>query len=164
MTIQVASRIVSDERRNGRAGWVHVEIVFTDDTDPTFRLVACPSFEALAGEDAAVRLAAKVAQETADLATFEIARNVREISAKGSLATPRLRASTLAQNAAAVRAAYQTASDIDAVMIGDYLSTLSDARLQTAFSLTAGQVTTLRTNKLTPAATAAANLRASTGQ
>jgi len=35
--------------------------------------------------------------------------------------------------------------------------------LQTLFGLTAGQVTTLRNQKLTPAASAAATIRAATG-
>jgi hypothetical protein len=49
-------------------------------------------------------------------------------------------------------------------MIGDFLSSLTDGQLQTIFSMTAGQVTTLRSTKLTPAATAAATIRAATGQ
>jgi hypothetical protein len=48
-------------------------------------------------------------------------------------------------------------------MIGDFLSTLTNAQLQTLFSMTSGQVTTLRSSKLTPAASAAATIRAATG-
>ena len=48
-------------------------------------------------------------------------------------------------------------------MIGDFLASLTDTQLRNAFSMTAGQVTTLRTNKLTPATNAATTIRATTG-
>jgi hypothetical protein len=94
----------------------------------------------------------------------EIAANVAAVTANGSLATISLVYSTAAENRAAGRLAYQNATRTDAIMIGDFLSSLTDGQLQTIFSMTAGQVTTLRSNKLTPAATLAASIRAAVGQ
>lgn len=108
-------------------------------------------------------LAAYAVTLAADITAREIARNVADVLANGSLASPTLNYSTAAANFAALRAAYQTATRVDAIMIGDFLSTLTDAQLQTAFGLTSGQVTTLRANKLTPAANAAATIRAAAG-
>ena len=97
------------------------------------------------------------------LQSAEIDTNITQISQFGSLASPSFLQSTIAQNAAALRAAYATATQYQAIMIADFLSTKTDAQLQAAFSLTAGQVTTLRTNKLTPAAAEAASIRATIG-
>jgi len=99
-----------------------------------------------------------------NLRDAEIAYNVLTIISVGSLASPTLVYSTAAQNFAALRAAYKDATQVQAVMIGDFLNTLTDAQLQNAFNLTAAQVTSLRTNKLQPAATLAAQVRATAGQ
>lgn len=93
----------------------------------------------------------------------EIDRNLQQIKSLGSLAAVTLVASTAAQNASALRAAYATASKLEAIMIGDYLSTLTDTQLQNAFGLTPTQVTNLRTNKLTPAASTASTIRSAVG-
>jgi hypothetical protein len=49
------------------------------------------------------------------------------------------------------------------VMVGDYLNTLTNNQLATAFNITTGEAATLRTNKLEPAATIASGIRAATG-
>lgn len=116
------------------------------------------------GETVATFLAGQVALIAAALRAYEISQNIAEIVALGELATPRLLYSTAAQNFAVLREAYQTAARIEAVMMADFLSSLSNAQLQAAFGMTAGQVTTLRTNKLTPAAALADQIRASAGQ
>ena len=57
------------------------------------------------------------------------------------------------------------ATQLQAVLIGDLRADLTRRPAGgRAFSLAAGQVATLRTNKLTPAATLAASIRASAGQ
>lgn len=117
-----------------------------------------------AAADAAAALAAFAIQLAADLIVMEILSNIADVTSNGSLATISLVYSTAAQNRAAGRAAYQNSTRVEAVMIGDFLSSLTDGQLQTIFSMTAGQVTTLRTNKLTPAATTAAAIRAAAGQ
>lgn len=98
------------------------------------------------------------------LELYEVRANISGVTSLGSLFSPTFVYSTVAESVAALRLAYQAASNIQAVMIGDFLSSRTDVQLQTAFGLTAGQVTTLRTNKLTPAANIAASIRANTGQ
>ncbi len=154
--------VQSDMRNVGKSGLVIGSIVFNDGNGKTETQQV--TFEALAGEDALTRLNAMTAARQARRVALEIERNIADVTANGSLATPVLVLSTAAANFAALRTAYQTATKVEAIMIGDFLSTLTDAQLQNAFSLTAGQVTTLRTNKLTPAASAAATIRAAAGQ
>lgn len=114
--------------------------------------------------DAVSQLSADATQLIADLAAGEINTNVNAVISLGSLASPTLQYSSATQNFAALRLAYATATQTQAVMIGDFLNTLTDTQLQNAFGLTAAQVTTLRTNKLQPAATLAASIRSTTGQ
>lgn len=114
--------------------------------------------------DASAALAAYATQLALDIVAAEIAMNIAGVMVNGSLATISLVYSTAAQNRTAGRAAYLNAARVEAIMIGDFLSSLTDAQLQTIFSMTAGQVTTLRTNKLTPAATSASAIRAAAGQ
>jgi hypothetical protein len=114
--------------------------------------------------DANAAMTARVPIINGDLTAGEIGANVAAVTALGSVAVPTFVYSTVPTNVAALRAAYATATHEQAVMIGDYLSSLTDAQLETAFGLTAGQVATLRTNKLTPAATLAASIRAAAGQ
>jgi hypothetical protein len=116
------------------------------------------------GTDINAALANYVTILLAQLSADEIAANLLKVTTLGSLASVSLVYSTAAANASALRTAYATATQTQSAMIGDYLNTLTSQQLQTAFGLTSGQVTTLRTNKLTPAATLASSIRASTGQ
>jgi leucyl aminopeptidase (aminopeptidase T) len=113
--------------------------------------------------DAAALMAARVASINADLTAREIAANIAAVSTLGSQAVPTFSYSTTAQNVAALRAAYASATQTQAIFTGEYLGSLTDAQLQSAFGLTAGQVTTLRANKLTSATTAANTIRAASG-
>lgn len=106
----------------------------------------------------------RVASINETLRATEIITNIAAILADGQLATTSLNYSTAAENFAALRFAYQTATRTEAIFIGDFLSSLTNNQLATAFGITLAQVTTLRTNKLTPAAAAATTIRASTGQ
>lgn len=117
-----------------------------------------------AGENETNFLATYEAAFDAAQTQAEIASNISSVETIGSLATPTFQYSTVAANVAALRAAYAVATQLQAVMMGDYLNSLTDAQLEAAFGLTATQVTTLRTNKLGPAATLAASIRASAGQ
>ena len=116
-----------------------------------------------AADNLAAALAAHAVTLVEILRQREITSNIADILINGSLATITLQHSTAAQNRTALRDAYRTATRTEAIMIGDYLNTLTDAQLQTVFSMTAGQVNTLRTNKLAPAASAADTIRAATG-
>lgn len=117
-----------------------------------------------AGENVADYINAAASAFAGRLSDAEIATNVADVLANGSLATPSLKFSTAADNFAALRVAYATATQLQAVMIGDFLNTLTNAQLAAAFGITAGQAATLRTNKLAPAAALATSIRASAGQ
>ena len=118
---------------------------------------------AAVGADANAVMAARVARILEQLEAAEIEANVSAVLARGSEAVTSLDYSTAAQNFAVLRVAYQTATRVQAVMIGDFLSSLTDAQLRTAFSMTQTQVNNLRANKLTPAANLATSIRATTG-
>lgn len=117
-----------------------------------------------ASDDRTALMTNRVPLLNAQLTALEIANNLSAVTSLGSLASPTFVYSTAAQNVVALRAAYQAATDRQAIFIGDFLSTLTSGQLQAAFGLTAGQVTTLQANKLTPAAALAANLRTVVGQ
>ena len=116
------------------------------------------------GFDTAAHLTASAVQLIADLTAAEINDNVSQVLALGSLANPVLAFSVASDNFAALRTAYATATQLQAVMIGDFLNTLTNGQLATAFGITTGQASTLRTNKLAPAASLATSVRASVGQ
>lgn len=109
-------------------------------------------------------LAAYAAGLPESLKQQEITENVREVTSRGSLATYTTVHSTVNQNLAALRDAYRNSLRVEAIMIGDFLSSLTNAQLQSIFNMTAGAVTTLRANKLTPAATAATDIRNASGE
>lgn len=154
----VASVIESISLQKDGRSWVHE--IHTDQVALKYER----SYLADAGFDTAAALASYATQLVSDTRLGEIGKNLADVSINGSLATPTTVYSTAAQNFTALRAVYQFATQVQAIMIGDFLNTLTDLQLQNAFSITAGQVTTLRTNKLTPAASAAATIRASVGQ
>lgn len=109
-------------------------------------------------------LVAHAAQLLASLVNVELYNALTMIAQDGSLATfPPLKYATLADIQTELRAFYSTATMLEAVMIGDYLNSRTDAVLRNLFGFTQPQVNTLRTNKLVPAATIAANVRASAG-
>jgi len=115
------------------------------------------------GHDYAAHLAAAATQLLLDLAATEATSNLDLIDHFGSTATLAFAFSTVAQTVTAVRAAYANALRTQALMLGDYLAAQTDAALQTAFAMTALQVTTLRANKLTGTVALAAAIRAETG-
>lgn len=130
----------------------------------------------IAGDgDANAQLTSHATELAANLRDAEIFRNVffagyghaasppTGIIVLGSEAVPILVHSTVAQNATALRMAYQTATRLEAVMIGDFLNTLTNGQIANAFNITTGQAATLRTNKLEPAAAIAADIRAEAG-
>jgi hypothetical protein len=124
-------------------------------------------FDADGGPNFAASMVTATALVEDDIAGWangaEIERNINSIKSLGSLAAVTLVASTAAQNASALRLAYAAATKLEAIMMGDYLSILTDTQLQNAFGLTPTQVTNLRVNKLTPAANTASAIRAAIG-
>jgi hypothetical protein len=156
--VAITSSVIAeiDVQRDGRR-WVHE--VHTDQLGLKYDR----NYLAQAADDLNAALAAYAIVLAASIQADEIASNVAQTLGLGSLATHALHYSTAAQNLAALRLAYRDATKSEAIMVGDFLSSLADVQLQTAFGLTAAQVTALRASKLTPAATAATTIRASTG-
>lgn len=113
--------------------------------------------------DAEAVMAARVNGIETGLRDGEIANNVAQAFQQGSLAVTTRDYSSVAENASAFREAYHTATSFEAMMMGDLLATLTDGQLRNAFNITQEQVVTIRANKLTPAAEAAAEMRAMTG-
>jgi hypothetical protein len=118
---------------------------------------------AAADTDVQAVMQARVPQIELDLMTGEIAGNVADISRNGKFAKPSLNYSLAIDNGFAVKAAYDTAIQVEAVMMGDYFNTLSDEQLMLIFQLPVEQVSALRTDRLEPAAALAATLRAEAG-
>jgi hypothetical protein len=118
---------------------------------------------AQAADDLDSALAAYALRLLDELRDAEIARNVGNVLANGREAETTTVYSTAMQNINALRVAYQSASRTEAIFIGDFLGSLTDAQIRAAFDITQGQVTTLRTNKLTPAENAANTIRAASG-
>lgn len=116
------------------------------------------------GADLNVNLAQHAVDIGDALDKGEVQANISAVLAFGSLAAPTLVYSTAGTNFAALRVAYLSATQFQAVMIGDYLNTLTNGQLATAFGITTGQAGTLRTNKLAPAAALATSIRATVGQ
>ena len=113
--------------------------------------------------DAVSALSAYAVQLAASIKQAEIDRNVREIVTYGSLAQTILNWSTVNENFAALREYYRTATQVEAIMAGDFLSARTDTQLKSLFGYTQVQADNLRTNKLTPAAQAAASIRSASG-
>lgn len=115
-------------------------------------------------DDITAFLATYAAALLQTLQAAEIADRLARIIQDGSLATvPALRFAVLADVRAGLRQAYQFATRSEAIMIGDYLNSLTDTQLRGLFSMTAAQVTNLRTDRLAPAASAATQIRAASG-
>lgn len=108
-------------------------------------------------------LATSAANIIPQVAILEIASNMASVATFGSLAAPQFNFSTVAANVAALRIIYAGASQAQAIMIGDFLNSLSNAQLQSAFGLTGQQVTNLRANTLSPAAVQATQIRSAVG-
>ena len=122
------------------------------------------SYLGAAGTNAASVMAGRVASIDAGLVSDEISSNLAAILADGRNAVVTVVYATLAQIRAALREAYRNATRQDAIMLGDFLGSLTDAQLQTLFGMTLIQVQTLRVNCLTPAQSTAASIRAGQGQ
>lgn len=153
----VSSSIIEDCAQIDGRRWV------TEQHVDQLSIAHAYTYLAAAAEDAVAAMNARVPLINAMLTAGEIEGNVSAVLALGSAASYTLNFSTAAQNFAALRAAYQTATQQQAVMVADFLNSLSDTVLENAFGLSLVQVTALRTSKLAPAATTAAAIRAATG-
>jgi hypothetical protein len=153
----VASIIAEDARQADGRRWIAER--HTDQLGLAYEF----RYLAAAAADVVALMTARVAIINADLIAREIAANLAAVATLGAQATPVFNYSTTAQNVAALRVAYASATQQQAIFTGEYLGSLTDAQLQSAFGLTAAQVTSLRSSKLAPAASAAATIRAAAG-
>lgn len=154
----VSSSILSDSpQRDGRR-WIVAQFIDQIGQAYTQTYLAPNS-----GFDIATRLTADAATIDLQITLNEIAANINAIQTLGSLAAPTFVYSTVAANVSALRGAYQNATQVQAIMIGDFLNSLTNGQLQTAFGMTTLQIVSLRLNFLTPAANTATTIRASTG-
>lgn len=156
MSIVSSVIAANDVQRDGRR-WVREH--HTDHTGA----ITPHTYLAGAADDINAAMAAYAALLVGMLREAEIARNIVAILADGRNAVTTTVHSTAAENFAELRARYLTMTRVEAIFAGDFLGSLTNAQLQTAFGMTSGQVTTLRTNKLTPAQSAATTIRATTG-
>ena len=118
---------------------------------------------AAAAENLDTAMAAYAVLLVALLREAEINRNIAAVLADGRLAVTTTQHSTAAENFAELRSRYASMTRVEAIFAGDFLGSLTDAQLRTAFSMTQAQVNSLRTSKLTPATNAATTIRATTG-
>jgi hypothetical protein len=142
-----------------RGGRRRVEEVHTDHIGSKHHR----TYLAEAGADVDAALVAFAVTLAGNLRLSEIINNIQEAATRGMFAAITLVHSTAAENGTALRAIYQFATELQAVMIGEYLNTLTNPQLMNVFGMTNTQVNNLRTNKLVPAANAAATIRGSTG-
>lgn len=157
MSIVSSVIAATDTQRDGRR-WVRE--LHTDHVGVQY----VRNYLAGAADNLTTALAAYALVLVANSNLEEIAKNVATITVDGSLASPTLVYSTLAENRTVLREVYRNATRTEAIMIGDFLNTLTDNQLATVFGITTGQAATLRTNKLAPAASLATSIRAAVGQ
>jgi large-conductance mechanosensitive channel len=81
----------------------------------------------------------------------EIQRNLAEIYEKGQLAVVRVQYASAAENGAAARLAYKTATREQVMALGAYLNTLSNVTLGNLFGLAGAALTAFRTRLQTKA-------------
>jgi len=113
--------------------------------------------------DAFAALTEYATQLATNLKQAEISGNIARIITKGSLAVTVLDHSTVDENFSVLRTYYKTATELEAIMSGDFLSARTDAQLKNLFGYNQAQVDNLRSTKLTPAAQSAAAIRAAAG-
>lgn len=106
----------------------------------------------------------RAAAIAAEKIASEVSQNISAIVHQGSLASIKLVRSTAAQNLGPLREAYRNADREAAIMVADYLATLTDAQLRNIFSKIQAEVTALRATKLTPAIDMANTIRAARGE
>jgi hypothetical protein len=116
-----------------------------------------------AGFDAQAFLTSRASMILASEVARELSDDLAAILNDGSQAVLTFNYATVAQLRTALRDAYRSASRMQAIMIADFLSSLTNAQLQNLFGFTAAQANNFRTNQLTPAATQAAAIRAAAG-
>jgi hypothetical protein len=158
MATIISSQIVSAVvQRDGR---ISVDTNHTDNFGAVWWIVKFVP----GGTDLNAMLSADASDLLQRLQFGEIKDNVDQIELVGSIAVLANTYSTLPQTATAARNSYQGATQQQAIMIADWMNTLTDTQLMNLFNMTQTQVTNFRNNKLIPAANTAASIRGAQGQ
>jgi hypothetical protein len=156
MTITSSSILLQTPQRDGRV-WVVEQ--FIDNLGFSWQIV----YLAPSATNIAAQLTVDSVAMAAQLVANEIAANVTLVEALGSVAPVTFNYSALSGLLAALAAAYPSAVQYQAIMIGDYLNTIPQASIMAAFGANAVGYTNIKNNFLTPAAAAASTIRATVG-
>ena len=157
MTI-VSSVIASDSRQKDGRRWIYE--IHTDQIGAQWY----NSYLCEANFNAVAQLPLDAAQLWSNIQSNEIAKDLANIEANGSLATVTTVYVTLAQVITAARAAFATATALQVINLGDWFNTLSFVQLQTAFNFpNVTAYTNFKASWFTPNATIASNIRTSVG-
>lgn len=132
----------------------------TDD----FGVVTSAEYLADATVDYAAAMNARAVSIAAAKVAQEIGSNIAAIRSQGRDAVLTLKYSIRADNMSSLREVWRDANREESIMIGDYFASLSDPQLRNIFGKPQTQVETLRTNRLTPAASTAANIKTAAGE
>ncbi len=111
----------------------------------------------------AAHLAADAVSLLTAAASAEVATNVNGVITYGSLFTPTLNYSTIAQNANALTAIWLTLTQTQAIMLGDYFNIIPLSGLESTFGWSVAQATQLSAQYFVPYAALAASVRAAAG-
>jgi hypothetical protein len=136
-------QIISDVQPDGRE-WIRETLTDAAGVGHVYEYLAAPGF------DTATAVANRAAALGAALAAAESAANVALVRSMGAGVALSFVFSLPVDSFIGLRDAYRTAAGYDAVEIGSYLASLTDAQLIATFGMTQAQVTSLRANSLAP--------------
>ena len=153
----VTTHILADNRTPGAEGLVIADFEYNDGVRERC-IKSVPS-----GEDAATNLSSLIAGREQGRVRSEILANLREIVVNGPDAQITLNASTASDNATFIREHYAQAEKGEAIAVGAYFNTFSDAQLKSVFGITQTQLDNTLRPKISRAATLWADLKAEAG-
>ncbi len=161
----VATHIRADHRKPGLPGWGAVDFEWSDppDANGVKRMERCPMHGVPAGVDLVTYAAQFIPDREAGRVRREIENNIIEISTKGSLASPTLNASIIADNIPPLREALKENIETQSIMIYDFFAAQSNTVLRNAFNKTQAEVLAFRASTLDQAVITAAAIRSSVG-
>ncbi len=131
------SRIAEDSPQIDGRRWIRAQ--FTDHVGLILERVW------MALQDEVIALAQYVAGLEAEQVAAEISRNLSLIYELGPLAVPTVTYATTAQNGAAIREEYKTATREQVWALGAFLNTLTNPQLGNLFGVSGAALTALRT-------------------
>lgn len=153
----IATHIRSDRRTAGKSGWVICDFEYDDGV---FDRCSGP---VPADVDAVTYKNLQIPAREAGRVQLEMQTNLAAIIDDGPNATVKFDASTAVETADFIREHYQQAEREEAIAVGAYLDTLTDAQLKNAFGITQTQLDNVLRPKISRAATIWADIDAEVG-